>query len=482
PDSELLPWIRYYWTLNIKDTKMPDHILDHFDREKYGLRHRRREAMGLLSARKRAASWDEIEPIYEELRKKFLNMGTRTMVASLRQDHDIKVPEAFLAQALKRVEPAAVMRKKQRRFRRKRFWAAGVMDIICFDQHDKWQRFGLWLHLGMDPFSGRIAWFRIYWTNRNGRLITSYYINVCREIGGIPLITQSDPGSENYGIANCHTVTRQRLDPTLEGSLQHRWMNKKAMNVKPEAMWSQFRRQFAPGFEDILNEGVNRGLYDLNRPLEKLVFRWLAIPWLQRELDAWVKRFNSTPRRADKHKILPHGIPDLIASKPESFATKDYKVVVTPDLFDEMEATWASPDDPVFNLVPPSFHAQATELYTAMGNPEVTFNTFWIAYGQLLNAFETLAVEEALVTDMEAADDHFEHAPDLIAGQRELRNGDNVIGEWGYAYLGGLAEPPPADGDVGGDIVDEEEDWDFDQLNFDPRVYAEFSDDEAEFD
>lgn len=48
---------------------------------------------------------------------------------------------------------------------------------------------------------------------------------------GIPLITQSDPGSENYGIANCQTVTRQRLDPSLQGSLQHRWMNKKAMNV-----------------------------------------------------------------------------------------------------------------------------------------------------------------------------------------------------------------------------------------------------------
>jgi hypothetical protein len=85
---------------------------------------------------------------------------------------------------------------------------------------------------------------------------------------GIPLITQSDPGGENYGIANCHTATRQRLDPSLEGTLQHRWMKDK-MNIKPEATWSQMRRQFTPGFENILDAGVARGLYDVDKPLEK---------------------------------------------------------------------------------------------------------------------------------------------------------------------------------------------------------------------
>ncbi|KAJ7455486.1 hypothetical protein FB451DRAFT_1342284 [Mycena latifolia] len=453
PDDQLLPWIQFYWNLKISDTKMSQQIMDHFDRDhKYTVK-RRRESIGLLSARKRAATWEEIAPFYEVIRKKFPNMGARGMVTVLRQEHKIKVPEEFMAQAFKLIEPAAVQRRKQRRFRRKRFWAAGVMDILCFDQHDKWQRFGLWLHLGLDPFSGRIAWFRIWWTNRNGRLITSYYINACREIGGIPLITQSDPGSENYGIANCHTVTRQRLDPSLEGSLQHRWMNKKAMNVKPEAMWSQFRRQFAPGFEDILDEGINRGLYNINRPLDKLVFRWLAIPWLQREIDAWVKRFNSTTRRADKHKILPHGIPDLIASKPESFATKDYKVVITSELFDEMEETWAKPSDPVFDLTPPSFDKQATSLYAQLGNPEVNIDTFWIAYSQLLNAFET-AADVTLDDVMANADDHFEHAPQLIPDQ----------------------QPPRAEEE------EEEVEFDLDNLNFDPREYAEFTDDEADFD
>jgi hypothetical protein len=89
---------------------------------------------------------------------------------------------------------------------------------------------------------------------------------------GIPLITQSDLGTENYGIANCHTVTRQRLDPSLEGTMQHQWMKEK-MNIKPEATWSQMRRQFTPGFETIMDKGVARGLYNVDKPLEKYSFR-----------------------------------------------------------------------------------------------------------------------------------------------------------------------------------------------------------------
>jgi hypothetical protein len=41
------------------------------------------------------------------------------------------------------------------------------------------------------------------------------------------------------------------------------------MNVKPEAAWSQLRRQFTPGFEDILDFGVNNNLYDVDDPLEQ---------------------------------------------------------------------------------------------------------------------------------------------------------------------------------------------------------------------
>jgi len=201
---------------------------------------------------------------------------------------DIRFDRAMVSGYLNLTEREAVEFRKARRFKRKPFYSAGVMDLIAFDQHDKWGKFGLWLHHGQDPFAGRIAWMKIWWSNRNNRLITSYYLEAGRKLGGsetaphivlytddlliflsgIPLVTQSDPGTENNGIANCHTCGRQRLDPSLVDTLQHRWMHEKK-NVKPEAVWSQMRRQFTPGFENILDYGVFNGLYDPYDHLEK---------------------------------------------------------------------------------------------------------------------------------------------------------------------------------------------------------------------
>jgi hypothetical protein len=85
---------------------------------------------------------------------------------------------------LKIVEPEKVEQRRRRRLKRRRFWAAGVNDVWPQDQHDKWGRFGLWLHAGLEAFSGEINWLRIWWTNKNPVLIASYFIHACRKIGG----------------------------------------------------------------------------------------------------------------------------------------------------------------------------------------------------------------------------------------------------------------------------------------------------------
>ncbi|KAK7041228.1 hypothetical protein R3P38DRAFT_2512612 [Favolaschia claudopus] len=409
--------------------------------------------------RQRAATTDTVMPFFLEIRERFPTKGARAMVSLLRQDYGIKVSEKFLNQFFKDVEPEALRNRVAKKFKRKRFWSAGVMDMICFDQHDKWKRFGLWPHLGLDPYAGRILWLNIWWTNRNPKLITSYYINACRRVGGVPLISQSDAGSENYGVANCQTVIRQQLDPSLEGTLQHRWMSKDGLNVKPEAGWSYWRRWFTPAFETILDQGVHEGLYNVENPLENLVFRWLAIPWLQREIDAFVRRFNSTPRRRDKNKILPQGIPDLITAKPHLYGTEDYKVIVSPALFDEIEQQWAPPDDPVFVLTPPVFTQKVEAVYEALDRPEVTHRTFWNVYCAILDRI--VQVDEDLTMGWDEA----QEAPiELIPGQEELRQGGNPVA--GYTYLGGLAVPPP--------LADDDE-----QSESEPQHFADLTDAES---
>jgi hypothetical protein len=62
----------------------------------------------------------------------------------------------------------------------------------------------------------------------------------------------------------------------------------------------------------------------------RFVFRWLAIPWLQKEIDSYVYTHNTTRRRASRRKIIPNGIPDIMFEYPESAHALDFKVILGP--------------------------------------------------------------------------------------------------------------------------------------------------------
>ena len=78
---------------------------------------------------------------------------------------------------------------------------------------------------------------------------------------GAPCVTQSDLGTENFNVAYAHTHIRHALDPTLAGTIQHQW-KRGHTNVKPEQMWWRFRKMWAPGFENLLQKGIERQWYN----------------------------------------------------------------------------------------------------------------------------------------------------------------------------------------------------------------------------
>ncbi|KAE9383395.1 hypothetical protein BT96DRAFT_1009240 [Gymnopus androsaceus JB14] len=442
PEDELHQWIHYYWHLGFNDKKIAEHVLDHFNKQEYGLSaktvQRIRKELNLLGTRQQQASFETVMPYFTELRRLYPNMGARAMVTVLRQEYNLKVPEKLLNDLFNHIEPDKVKQRKYKRFKRRRFWSAGIMDVLTMDQHDKHQRFGIRYHLGFDPFPGRIAWFRVWWSNRNPKITAKYFLDSCREREGVPLVTQSDPGSENYGPANCQTAIRHRLDPSLIKTRQHRWKNH-TQNVKPEAVWSQMRRNFFPGIETALEVDVTQGLYNINNPLEKLLFRYLAIPLLQALCDTYTRRYNSSPRRSDKRKVLPQGIPDLICAKPHLFNTEDFTIKVPEDLFDEMEAKYAPPEDPALQLTPPEFQALADMAYQRLGSPVVRLENLWNVYIDMLQALRQLEETQTdeFVVVLEASDSGYDFEMELIPGLDELREG-LAITPGGPCYMGGV--------------------------------------------
>jgi hypothetical protein len=289
----------------------------------------------------------------------------------------------------------------------------------------------------------------------------------------MPMVIQSDPGSENYGIANGHTMLCQWHDPALQGSLQHRWMRSKK-NVMPEITWSQMRRRFTPGFETLLDRGVTSGWYDTNNTLQlcvrfvlvvrpymganlefkfRMIFRWVFIPWLQRELDAYQDRVNNTRKRRDRNKILPHGAPNIIYQSPENFGVLDFKVSnticacslvfllffgqikVEREALDHVRELYIDPSHVVFDLVPQPFSEFMEYCYTELGRPLVTWDSAWDVYLRLLAIVNVN--DEMIPRHIELLDEAEEEltALPLIENLQELPYSKD--GNGGY-YMGGV--------------------------------------------
>ena len=81
-------------------------------------------------------------------------------------------------------DPAAVQARRSGRIHRQIFYAAGVNHIWAFDQHDKWMRYGLRLHMGVEPFTGLILWLIVWWSNSNPKLVAQQYFKTARCVGG----------------------------------------------------------------------------------------------------------------------------------------------------------------------------------------------------------------------------------------------------------------------------------------------------------
>ncbi|KAG9077162.1 hypothetical protein FS749_010976, partial [Ceratobasidium sp. UAMH 11750] len=243
-----------------------------YDTEQYHLRSlaHLRESLGLFSVRKQAWTVETAHPILAEARKKHPNDGIRQLHRRIPHEcgpRAIMIPRSIIYKWMQLNEPEKLQERKGRMMQRRQFWCAGPNDVWAVDQHNKWKRFTFWLHVGLDAYSGMILWLKVYWTNSNPRLICKYYLDAIENVGGMPLTTCSDPGSENFGIANAQSTLRQMQDPSLRGTMQHKWQRKHS-NIKPEIWWSQFRKRYAPELKALMQVGLDNEWYNPHITIE----------------------------------------------------------------------------------------------------------------------------------------------------------------------------------------------------------------------
>ncbi|KAG1774631.1 hypothetical protein EV702DRAFT_1047582 [Suillus placidus] len=351
-----------------------------------------RTEMGLLRTRQQGHSVESIRDAMLELHEMYPKAGMREVISLLHHEEGMSVSRSVIKSYFSIYEADLVRQRKARRLQRRCFWAAGVNDIVAVDQHDKWLRFGLALHTGIEPFSGRIMWMRVWHSNRNPQLILSYYLDTIESLGHMPLVTQSDPGTKNFGIANGHTMLRQWAHYSIDGC-----------------------------FESLLDHGVEQDWYDSDNTLQVMIFRWVFIPWLQCELDSYQDRINHTAKRRDRNKVLPHGVPELIYRSPEDFGALDFKIKVEKAAVDHVRAMYIKPGHPVFDLIPSDLGDTLQICYERLGRPVVNRKSAWTVY----------LVPRMLPSDSSEGD---EDLP-LLQDHQDLPFHEETNG---YYYMGGV--------------------------------------------
>ncbi|KZT61001.1 hypothetical protein CALCODRAFT_428374, partial [Calocera cornea HHB12733] len=402
PDHVLRPLVEKYYKYGYGDKNMLAAIKKDVDLQLHQWTtktlQRRRKQWGYLSTRQQGHNLETVAPFIEMLREHSANqLGAKSMRDHLR-DASIMVSRHLVQAYQQQVDPVGNKRRLARRLKKAVHWSAGAHERWSMDQHDKWRRFGLFLHVGIENFSNAVLWLKVWWTNSNPRLITRYYLEAASQIGGIPMLTQSDPGTENHGVANAQTTLRRQLDPSLVGTLQHQWMRGHT-NIKPEIFWSKLRQQWSEGWERMFEDGLMEGWYDPSEPMELMLFRWLAVPMIQADLDRFARIHSASRPRQDHHKAMPAELPLELLGRPEEYGPyRNYQVriLVTYHL-EQLSAVgeiYAPPGHEVFQLVPDLFNQHAVQLYGLLGEPQVNRGSFWGVYLMMLEGLQTISGRE----------------------------------------------------------------------------------------
>ncbi|KAG9083879.1 hypothetical protein FRC06_004327, partial [Ceratobasidium sp. 370] len=335
-----------------------------------------RESLDLFSTRKQNHTLESARSTLDAARKRNPTSGIQELLNIVRtHSTDMRIPRRVVREWMEVTEPDQVRARKGQVAQRRVFYSVGANEIWAIDQHDKWKRFELWLHVGLDVF------------------------NAILENGGMPLLTHSDPGSENYGVANAQSTLRQMLDPSLEGTMQHRWL-KKHSNIKPEIFWSQFRRREAPGLEQLMQEGIENGWYNPVNGAEALTFRYVFMALIQGELDDFRHRYNTSAKRSNTKTTLPSGRPKYIYLYPHQYDGEQLKVEVPLEAVEQVRQLYAPPDHPVFQWMPPQFEAWAQKFYIHAGGEVIVRDNAWHYYNTILDLFRRLEMGTILPQEL----------------------------------------------------------------------------------
>ncbi len=147
-----------------------------------------------------------------------------------------------MRELLKICDPEGVERRSKHRLKRRRYVNKGPNYLWHMDGYDKLKPFGFCIHGCVDGFSRRIMWLEVSSTSNDPAVVSQYYVDCIKQLGGVPRVVRADCGTENVYVAAIQRFLRSQHNDDMAGIASFMY-GKSVSNQRIEAWWGILRKQ-----------------------------------------------------------------------------------------------------------------------------------------------------------------------------------------------------------------------------------------------
>jgi len=257
--------------------------------------------------------------VQAELKGPGQHLGYRLMRELLRSKHKVFASQRSVSWLQHQLHPEGVAARSRWRPKRRQYVNSGPGDAVHLDGNDKLVPFGFAIHGGIDGWSNRILWLRLAPSNKNPRVVSLDFLNLV-ERHGCPRVVRCDPGTENAGICRAQLFLRMHHSDSKAGPASF-WRGKSTQNQRIEKWWSVLRGRHTQWWMTMFRELMQELQVDLSNNVERSLLAFVFAPFLEAELQAFVRMWNSHRQRTDRLVRTPRGRPNELFFNPVRFGS-----------------------------------------------------------------------------------------------------------------------------------------------------------------
>ncbi|KAF9461875.1 hypothetical protein BDZ94DRAFT_791699 [Collybia nuda] len=352
---------------------------------------RRRKDLGLLGSGTATRITPEIvrrQLVVDQMSKDpSSSAGPRTVRERIAFDTGILLTRDYITDEMRIQDPEGFRKREPegKKVHRTQLISLGIHHEWSADGHDKLSQIGFPIWGVRDKYSGK--WLGL-WVVPNNRLkdaIGYLYLSLVKELGGMPLQSTTDCGSETvlmYALAN---ALREFFSPDLDLDelAAHKFL-KSIYNITIERGWYRLRISWGDNVKIFWAAGSE--VYNSTNTCHFNLVQWLWPKLIQQELDEFRERANAHTTRFDREKQIPSGVsPDVAFALFEDYGGEDCLQPVDINVVQSLMEEIGGED--LIRFVSVEYADRAQNVYDTLGIQKLSFQNVWDVFSAMLPYF-----------------------------------------------------------------------------------------------